>query len=166
MRLVSRCSVSLPVVSLEKMPCFSRSEGAQVKISSAPSAAGSSLSVPSSSFSPSSSSLKSNLAPPASCRNQEKLVNGRGTLTPGSTTSPLLTDRRSPSQSSPLDKRLTASPSSQDRRPAASPSPSSVDRRPGASPSPPDRKNVNGAKTSNRRVSGEKITCLWRYIFY
>ncbi|KAF5893015.1 ataxin-7-like protein 1 [Clarias magur] len=151
--------VSLPVVSLEKMPCFSRSEGAQIKISSTPSAAGSSLSVPSSSsasFSPSSSSLKSNLATPASCRNQEKLVNGRGTSTPGSASSPSLTDRRpSPSQSSPVDKRLTASPSSQDRRPAASPSPSSADRRPGASPSPPERKHVNGAKSgSNRRVSG------------
>ncbi|XP_017349894.1 ataxin-7-like protein 1 isoform X1 [Ictalurus punctatus] len=155
----TKACVSLPVVSLEKMPCFSRSEGAQIKVSSTPSAAGSSLSVPSSSSassSPSSSSLKSTLTSPASCRNQEKLVNGRGIITPRSTTPPLLTDRRpSPSQSSPLDKRLTASPSSQDRRPATSPSPSSVDRRPGVSPSPPERKHLNGAKSSShRRVSG------------
>ncbi|XP_060759821.1 ataxin-7-like protein 1 isoform X3 [Neoarius graeffei] len=151
--------VSLPVVSLEKMPCFSRSEGAQIKVSSTPSTAGSSLSVPSSSsasFSPSSSSLKSTLASSTPCRNQEKLVNGRGNATPRSSTPPLLTDRRpSPSQLSPLDKRLTTSPSSQDRRPATSPSPSSVDRRPGVSPTPPERKHLNGAKSSShRRVSG------------
>lgn len=153
------CSVSLPVVSLEKIPCFSRSEGTQIKFSSSASAAGSSQSIPSSSsvsFSPSSVSLKSTVASPASCRNQEKLVNGRGTVTPRSTTPPLLTDRRpSPSQTSPLDKRLTTSPSSQDRRPATSPSPSTVDRRPGVSPPPPEQKHVNGAKSSShRRVSG------------
>lgn len=153
------CSVSLPVVSLEKMPCFSRSEGAQFKVSSTPSTAGSTLSIPSSSstsFSSASSSLKSTLVSPTSCRNQEKLVNGRCAATPRSTTPPLLTDRRpSPSRSSPLDKRLAASPSSQDRRPATSPSPSSVNRRPAASASPPERKHLNGAKSSShRRVSG------------
>ncbi|KAK3518230.1 hypothetical protein QTP70_033918 [Hemibagrus guttatus] len=155
----TKACVSLPVVSLEKMPCFSRSEGAQIKVSSTPSTVGSSLPLQSSSsasFSPSSSSLKSTHASPASCRNQEKLVNGRGSITPCSTTPPLLTDRRpSPSQSSPLDKRLTTSPSSQDKRPATSPSLSSVDRSPAVSPSPSERKHLNGAKSSShRRVSG------------
>ncbi|XP_060745357.1 ataxin-7-like protein 1 isoform X2 [Tachysurus vachellii] len=155
----TKACVSLPVVSLEKMPCFSRSEGAQIKVSSTPSTVGSSLPVQSSSsasFSPSSSSLKSTITSPASCRNQEKLANGRGTITPCPTTPPLLTDRRlSPSQSSPLDKRLTVSPSSQDRRPATSPSLSSVDRRPAVSPSATERKHLNGAKSSShRRVSG------------
>ncbi|XP_046729182.1 ataxin-7-like protein 1 isoform X3 [Silurus meridionalis] len=155
----SKPCVSLPVVSLEKMPCFSRSEAAQIKVSSTASMAGSSLSISSSSstsFSP-SSSLKSTLASPASCRNQEKHVNGRGTISSCSTTPPLLTDRRpSPSQSSPLDKWLAASPSAQDRRPATFPSPSSADKRPSVSTSPPERKHLNGAKSSSshRRVSG------------
>ncbi|TSX44498.1 Ataxin-7-like protein 1 [Bagarius yarrelli] len=155
----AKACVSLPVVSLEKMPCFSRSEGAQIKVSSTPSTTVSPLSIQSSSsasFSPSFSSVKSSLTSPASCRNQEKLVNGRGSITPCSTTPPLMTDRRlSPSQSSPLDKRPSASPSTQDRRPAPSPALSSVDRRLAVSPSPQEQKHLNGAKSSShRRVSG------------
>ncbi|XP_036433672.1 ataxin-7-like protein 1 [Colossoma macropomum] len=158
----TKACVSLPVVTLEKMPCFSRSEGAHVKVNSSSStssssSSSSSLSVPSSSpaSSSTSASLNSTLPSPASHKNQEKLLNGRGPVTPRSTTPPLLIDRRPSPSRSPLDKRPAPSPSAQDRRPAASPSPSSADRRTGVPPSPSDRKHPNGAKGNrHRRVSG------------
>ncbi|KAL2102707.1 hypothetical protein ACEWY4_001875 [Coilia grayii] len=168
----AKACVSLPVVSLEKMPCFGRTEGSHVKVSSGSSAAGTSSFLFSSSSSSSSSSsqspaaaLKSSLSSLASHKPQ---VNGRGPATPRSVTPPSAHEgRRSPSRS-PLDKRPTPSPSSQDRRPSASPSPSSLDRRPSASPSPSsldrrasappsplDRKHQNGTKGSrHKRVSG------------
>ncbi|KAL7882381.1 hypothetical protein SRHO_G00000390 [Serrasalmus rhombeus] len=91
----------------------------------------------------------------SSHKNQEKLLNGRGPITPRSTTPPLLIDRRPSPSRSPLDKRPAPSPSAQDRRPAASPSPSSADKRTGVPPSPSDRKHPNGAKGNrHRRVSG------------
>ncbi|XP_072528925.1 ataxin-7-like protein 1 isoform X2 [Salminus brasiliensis] len=150
----NKACVSLPVVSLEKMPCFTRTEGVHVKVNSTTST----LSVPSSSSSVSSSTsttLKSALTSPASHKNQEKLLNGRGPVTPRSTTPPQLMDGRPSPSRSPLDRRTTSSPSSQDRRPAASPSPSSLDRRTGVPSSPSDRKQPNGAKGSRqKRVSG------------
>ncbi|XP_042562614.1 ataxin-7-like protein 1 isoform X2 [Clupea harengus] len=167
----AKACVSLPVVSLEKMPCFGRAEGSNIKVSSS-SAAPSTSSFP---YSSSSSSAASSQSPAASLKSslashkpQEKFVNGRGPATPRSTTPPSAPDgRRSPSRS-PLDKRPTPSPSAQDRRPSASPSPSSLDRRPSASPSPSsldrrpsappsplERKHQNGTKgTRNKRVSG------------
>ncbi|XP_016303158.1 ataxin-7-like protein 1 isoform X1 [Sinocyclocheilus anshuiensis] len=151
----AKACVSLPVVSLEKMPCFNRSEGALIKVTSTSPTAGSSLSFTSTSSSPSSASLKSSLTSPASHKNQEKFLNGRGPVTPRSTTPPSLIDRRPSPSRSPLEKRPAPSPSPQDRRPAASTSPSLLDRRPIVPPSPPDKKHQNGAKGGrHRRVSG------------
>lgn len=153
----AKACVSLPVVSLEKMPCFSRKEGAHIKVPSTSPTAGSSLSFSSSSSSPSSAPLKSSLTSPASHKNQEKFVNGRGPVTPRSTTPPSLIDRRPSPSRSPLEKRPAPSASPQDRRPTAStsPSPSLSDRRPIVPPSPPDKKHQNGAKgVRHRRVSG------------
>ncbi|XP_016381154.1 ataxin-7-like protein 1 [Sinocyclocheilus rhinocerous] len=152
----AKACVSLPVVSLEKMPCFSRTEGAHIKVTSTSPTAGSSLSFSSTSSSPSSAPLKSSLTSPASHKNQEKFLNGRGPVTPRSTTPPSLIDRRPSPSRSPLEKRPAPSPSPQDRRPAAStsPSPSPSDRRPIVPPSPPDKKHQNGAKGGrHRRVS-------------
>ncbi|XP_076153180.1 ataxin-7-like protein 1 isoform X2 [Alosa pseudoharengus] len=168
----AKACVSMPVVSLEKMPCFGRAEGSHVKVSSGSSAPSTS------SFPYSSSSSSSSQSPAASLKSsslafhkpQEKFVNGRGPATPRSVTPPSAQDglRRSPSRS-PLDKRPTPSPSaSQDRRPSASPSPSSLDRRPSTSPSlssldrrpsappsPLEKKHQNGTKGSqHKRVSG------------
>lgn len=164
---------------MEKMPCFGRTEGSHVKVSSG-SSAPSTSSFPYSSSSSSSSqspaaSLKSSLSSSLTPHKpQEKFVNGRGPATPRSVTPPSAHDgRRSPSRS-PLDKRPapSSSPSSsQDRRPSASPSPSSLDRRPSASPSPSsmdrrssappsplERKHQNGTKSSrHKRVSGKRF---------
>ncbi|XP_016134827.1 ataxin-7-like protein 1 [Sinocyclocheilus grahami] len=153
----AKACVSLPVVSLEKMPCFSRTEGAHIKVTSTSPTAGCSLSFSATSSSPSSAPLKSSLTSPASHKNQEKFLNGRGPVTPRSTTPPSLIDRRPSPSRSPLEKRPAPSPSPQDRRPAAStsPSPSPSDRRPIVPPSPPDKKHQNGAKGGrHRRVSG------------
>uniref|UniRef100_A0A3B1K0K3 Ataxin 7-like 1 n=1 Tax=Astyanax mexicanus TaxID=7994 RepID=A0A3B1K0K3_ASTMX len=167
----TKACVSLPVVSLEKMPCFTRSEGAPVKVTSTTST----LSVPSStsssvSSSTTSSPLKPALTSPASQKNQEKLLNGRGPVTPRSTqrstqrstTPPQLIDRRPSPSRSPLDKHTTQSPSpspspsSSSHKPSSSPSPSTPDRRPGVPPSPSDRKQPNGAKASrHRKVSAQ-----------
>ncbi|XP_076861655.1 uncharacterized protein atxn7l1 isoform X2 [Brachyhypopomus gauderio] len=142
-----RACVSLPVVSLEKMPCFSQSEGAHVKVTSSSSTLGSSSS---SLVSSSSSSLKSTVVPPASHKNQEQLLNGRGPITPHSVTPPVLNDRRPSPSRSPLDKWPAPSPSSQDRRLASSPSASLLDRRPAASASPSllDRRPAASASPS------------------
>ncbi|XP_051546728.1 ataxin-7-like protein 1 [Myxocyprinus asiaticus] len=154
----AKACVSLPVVSLEKMPCFNRSESAHIKVNSTSPVAGSSLSFSfssSSSSSPSSTPLSSFMTSPASHKNQEKTVNGRGPGTPRSITPPSLTDRRPSPSRSPLEKQPAPSPSSQERRPAASTSPSLLDRRPIVPPSPPDRKHQIGAKGGrHRRVSG------------
>ncbi|KAI7792107.1 putative ataxin-7-like protein 1, partial [Triplophysa rosa] len=155
----AKACVSLPVVSLEKMPCLNiGSEGAHIKVNSVSPTPGSSLassSSCSSSSSPSSASLKSCLASPASHKIQEKLLNGRGPVTPRSTTPPSLNDKRPSPSRSPMEKRPAASPSSQERRPPTSTSPSVSDRRLLAPPSPPDRKHQNGAKGArHRRVSG------------
>lgn len=149
-------SVSLPVVSLEKMPCLNRTDSAShVRLTSSCS----------SSSSPSPSSLKpASLTPPASQRSSEKLMNGRSTSgpsTPRSTTSPSSLDGRPSPARSPLDRRpsSTPSPSPLDRKPSPSPSPS---HRGGALPSlsssPLEKKHQNGTKTSSRsqkRLSGQ-----------
>ncbi|XP_040885969.1 ataxin-7-like protein 1 isoform X2 [Toxotes jaculatrix] len=152
----NKTCVSLPVVSLEKMPCLSRADsGSHVRLtasSSAPSSSPSSLKPPS-------------LTPPASQRSSEKLANGRGSSgpsTPCSTTPPSSLDGRPSPARSPLDRRpsSTPSPSPLDRKPSPSPSPS---HRSGAMPSssllspPLEKKHQNGTKTSSRshkRLSG------------
>ncbi|XP_077091279.1 ataxin-7-like protein 1 [Siphateles boraxobius] len=136
----AKACVSLPVVSLEKMPCFNRSE--HIKVNSSSPTASSSLSFSSSSSSP----VKSSSTSPASHKIQEKFLNGRGPGTPRSTTPPSLIDRRPSPSRSPLEKRPAPSPST---------SPSLLDRRPIVPPSPPDKKQQNGAKGGRpRRVSG------------
>jgi len=137
------CSVSLPVVSLEKMPCLSRADAAShVRLT---------ISSPSSLLPPS-------LTPPASQRSSEKLVNGRGAggpCAPRTTASPSSLDGVRV-----RDGRLssTPSPSTLDRKPFPSPSPS---HRSGAlppSPPPLEKKNQNGTKTpsrSQKRLSGQ-----------
>uniref|UniRef100_A0A3P8YM54 SCA7 domain-containing protein n=1 Tax=Esox lucius TaxID=8010 RepID=A0A3P8YM54_ESOLU len=139
--------VSLPVVSLEKMPCLGRTEGgAHVRINC------SSSTPPSSS----PSSLKPSPTPPTTLKgSQEKLVNGRGPPTPRSTTPPSSADSRPSPARSPMDKRpfsSSPSPSPHDhRRPSPSPTPRTT-----APSSPHDRKQHNGTKTPgpNRRLSG------------
>ncbi|KTF83373.1 hypothetical protein cypCar_00022448, partial [Cyprinus carpio] len=141
-----------------------RTEGAHIKVTSTSPTAASSLSFSSTSSSPSSAPLKSSLTSPASHKNQEKFVNGRGPVTPRSTTPPSLIDRRPSPSRSPLEKRPAPSPSPQDRRPAAStsPSPSLSDRRPIVPPSPPDKKHQNGAKgVRHRRVSECLAAVQW-----
>ncbi|XP_054480776.1 ataxin-7-like protein 1 isoform X1 [Anoplopoma fimbria] len=147
----NKTCVSLPVVSLEKMPCLSHADSAShVRLTTT---------------SASPSSLKpSSLTPPASQRSGEKLTNGRGTSgpsTPRSTTSPSSLDRRPSPSRSPLDRRLlsTPSPSTLDRKPSPSPSPShrSGALPPSLSSSPLEKKQQNGTKTSSRtqrRLSG------------
>ncbi|XP_045555681.1 ataxin-7-like protein 1 isoform X4 [Salmo salar] len=138
--------VSLPVVSLEKMPCLGHAEGGtHVRVhcfSSTPSCS-------------SPSSLKPSLTPPAPLRgSQEKLVNGRGPTTPCSSTPPSSVDRRPSPARSPVDKRPSSTLSPLDhRRPSASHSPSP---RTPATLSPLDRKQQNGTKTPrpHRRLSG------------
>lgn len=152
---LSLSSVSLPVVSLEKMPCLNRPDStSHVRL------------IPSSSSSPSPSSLKPpSLTSSASQRSSEKLVNGRGTggpSTPRSTTSPSSLEGRPSPACSPLDRRLPSapSPSTLDRKPSPSPSPA---HRSGAlssslSSSPLEKKHQNGTKTSSRsqkRLSGQ-----------
>lgn len=145
----NKTCVSLPVVSLEKMPCLSRADSAShVRLASS-----------------SSSPLKSSsLTPPTSQRSSEKLTNGRGTSgpsTPRSTTPPSSLDRRPSPARSPLDRRAssTPSPSPLDRKASLSPSPShrSVALPALTSLSPLDKKQQNGTKApsrSHKRLSG------------
>ncbi|KAM6895853.1 ataxin-7-like protein 1 isoform 1-T1 [Xenentodon cancila] len=150
----NKTCVSLPVVSLEKMPCLSRADSAShLRLTT------------SSSSSSSPSPLKpSSLTPPTSQRSVEKLTNGRGSSgpsTPRSITPPSSLDRRPSPARSPLDRRVssTPSPSPLDRKPSLSPSPS---HRPVALPalpslSPMEKKQQNGTKTASRshkRLSG------------
>lgn len=144
----SKTCVSLPVVSLEKMPCLSRANSvSHVRLnSSAPSLHKTSL-----------------LTPPSSQRSSEKLLNGRGSggpPTPRSGTSPSSVDGRPSPARSPLDRRpaSTPSPSAQlDRKPSPSPS-QRCSALPSSSSSAPDKKQQNGTKTSavrsHRRLSG------------
>ncbi|XP_057710937.1 ataxin-7-like protein 1 isoform X2 [Corythoichthys intestinalis] len=131
----SKPRVSLPVVSLEKMPCLSRANStSQVRFAAL-------------SSSPSSSPLKPT---PSS----EKLPNGRGNggpSTPCASASPSSLDGRPSPARSPLDKRASPSPS-------PSPAPSHVPR-PAYQllSSSPEKKNQNGTKASFRshnRLSG------------
>lgn len=149
----SKTCVSLPVVTLEKMPCLGRADSA------------SHVRLTSSSSSSSPSPLKSSsLTPPASQRTSEKLTNGRGTSgpsTPRPTTSPSSLDRRPSPARSPLDRRgsSTPSPSPLDRKSSLSPSPShrTVALPALSSLSPLEKKQQNGTKTptrSHKRLSG------------
>lgn len=150
----NKTCVSLPVVSLEKMPCLNRADSAShVRLNS------SSSSSSSSSLSPLKSS---SLAPSASQRSGEKLTNGRGSSgpsTPRSITPPSSLDRRPSPVQFPLDRRAssTPSPSPMDRKPSLSPSHKSVSLLPLSSLSPMEKKQQNGTKTparSHKRVSG------------
>ncbi|XP_032361713.1 ataxin-7-like protein 1 [Etheostoma spectabile] len=142
----NKTCVSLPVVSLEKMPCLSRADST------------SHVHLTSSSSSPASSLKPPSLTPPASQRSSDKLTNGRGASgpsTPRSTTSPSSLDGRPSPARSPLDRRLssTPSPSLLDRKPSPSPSPSN---RSGSLPSSSPL-GKNGPKTScgsQKRLSG------------
>lgn len=150
----NKTCVSLPVVSLEKMPCLSRADSA------------SHMRFTSSSSSPSPSSLKPpSLTAPTSQRSSEKIMNGRGTSgpsTPRSSTPPSSLDRRPSPARSPMDRRLssTPSPSPLDRKPSPSPSPAHRTTALTSSSSsslPSEKKHQNGTKTSSRshkRLSG------------
>ncbi|XP_029681608.1 ataxin-7-like protein 1 isoform X2 [Takifugu rubripes] len=139
----SKTCVSLPVVSLEKMPCLKQSDSAShLRLSTS-----------------SPSSLKPFASSPSQ-RSSEKLLNGRVSAeasTPRSTTSPSsLNGRPSPARS-PLDRKTasTPSPSSQDRKASQSPAPSP---RAGAPLSAPlEKRHQNGTKScsrSQKRLSG------------
>ncbi|MEQ2227610.1 hypothetical protein ILYODFUR_000133 [Ilyodon furcidens] len=145
----NKTCVSLPVVSLEKIPCLNRADSAaHVRLNSSSS---------SSTLSPVKSS---SFASPASQRSSEKLTNGRGSSgppTPRSITPPSSLDRRLSPARSPLDRRasLTPSPSPVERKP--SPSQRSVALSALSSLSPMEKKQQNGTKTpsrSHKRVSG------------
>ncbi|XP_036373643.1 ataxin-7-like protein 1 [Megalops cyprinoides] len=118
--------VSVPVVSLEKMPALGRTEGANMRVNC--------TSATSSSFSSSPAALAK-----SSHKSHERIPNGTGPSTPPS----------------PQDRRPSASPSPLDRRPSSSPSPSPSSRA-SAPPSPLDRKHQNGTKGSKsyKRLSG------------
>ncbi|XP_034718828.1 ataxin-7-like protein 1 [Etheostoma cragini] len=134
----NKTCVSLPVVSLEKMPCLSRADST------------SHVHLTSSSSSPASSLKPPSLTPPASQRSSDKLTNGRGA-------------GASPSS---LDGRPSPARSLLDRRLSSTPSPSLLDRKPSPSPSPSHRSGSlplssplgkNGPKTScgsQKRLSG------------
>ncbi|XP_029968865.1 ataxin-7-like protein 1 isoform X1 [Salarias fasciatus] len=152
----NKTCVSLPVVSLEKMPCLSRGDSSShVRLGSSSSSSSSS----SPSFHKSSS-----VTPAASQRSGEKLTNGRSTggpSTPRSATPPSSLDKRPSPARSPLDRRgsSTPSPSPLDRKASSSPSPSHRSVAPPAltSPSPLEKKHQNGTKTSSKphkRLSG------------
>ncbi|XP_039457035.1 ataxin-7-like protein 1 isoform X1 [Oreochromis aureus] len=147
----NKTCVSLPVVSLEKMPCLSRGDSAaHVRLTS-------------SSSSP-SSHKPSSLTTQASQRSSEKLTNGRGSSgpsTPRSITPPSSLDKRPSPARSPLDRRAasTPSPSPLDRKSSLSPSPShrAVALPALPSVSPLEKKQQNGTKTpsrSHKRLSG------------
>lgn len=138
-------SVSLPVVSLEKMPCLNQSESpSHVRLSNS-----------------SPSSLKAPpFAPSPSQRCSEKQLNGRGGGAEASTPRPAA----SPSS---LNGRPSPARSPLDRKPPSTPSPSPQDRKASQSPSPSHRsgalqvlekRHQNGTKSSSRsqkRLSGQ-----------
>ncbi|XP_029018619.1 ataxin-7-like protein 1 isoform X1 [Betta splendens] len=138
----NKTCVSLPVVSLEKMPCLGRADSAS-HVRLRPAA----------------------LSLPGPQRSGEKLTNGRGgssgPSTPHSATPPSSLDRRPSPAHSPLDRRpsSTPSPSPLDRKPSPSPSPShrSVALPSSVLSSPLEKKHQNGTKTASRsykRLSG------------
>ncbi|CAG5927622.1 unnamed protein product, partial [Menidia menidia] len=142
----NKSCVSLPVVSLEKIPCLSRADSAShVRLSS--------------SSSSSSTPKPASLTPPAPQRSGERLTNGRSSSSPSTPLSITPPDRRPSPARSPLDRRApsTPSPSPLDRKPFLSPSPS---HRPGGAPSslsPVEKKQQNGTKApskSHKRLSG------------
>ncbi|XP_053270647.1 ataxin-7-like protein 1 isoform X2 [Pleuronectes platessa] len=139
----NKTCVSLPVVTLEKMPCLSRADSSShVRLTA------------------------SSLIPSASQRSSEKLTNGRGAggpPTPRSTTPPSSLDRRPSPARSPLDKRpsSTPSPSQPDRKPSPAPLLShraaALASSSSSSTSALDKKQQNGTKTpskSHKRLSG------------
>ncbi|KAL4656741.1 ataxin-7-like protein 1 isoform X2 [Arapaima gigas] len=151
--------VSVPVVSLEKMPHSGKTKTTRVTGPLSSSA------VP----------LKSSAMPSTSQKSHERVPNGRlptgpacqferqPAVSPSSrdwrpTVSPSSLDRRPTSFPSPTsaERRSTTSPSSADRRHHGPPSP--LDRRPSAPPSPldRDRKHQNSTKAtkSHSRLSG------------
>ncbi|XP_069565337.1 ataxin-7-like protein 1 isoform X1 [Brachyistius frenatus] len=144
----NKTCVSLPVVSLEKMPCLNRGDSA------------SHVRLTSSSTSPSPLKSSSLTLPAAQC-SSEKLTNGRSTSgppAPRSTTPPSSLDRRPSPARSPLDRRTpsTPSPSPLDRKSTLSPS-RSVALPASSSLSPLEKKHQNGTKTpsrSHKRLSG------------
>nr|XP_057934605.1 ataxin-7-like protein 1 isoform X2 [Doryrhamphus excisus] len=133
----NKTCVSLPVVSLEKIPCLSRSDS-QVRLTASPSSSSSPLKQPP-------------LTSPAAHRCSDKAVNG-----PRSSVSPSSLDGRPGPARSPLNRRPSPSPSPLplDRKPSPAPSPS---QRPASLLSSPMEKNQNGVKASSRshkRLSG------------
>ncbi|KAK0131353.1 Ataxin-7-like protein 1 [Merluccius polli] len=154
--------VSLPVVSLEKMPCLNKTDTT------------SPIRLPSSSSSSSTSSSPSRLKPSLPQRHGEKLSNGHCSSSSSTAGPPTPADRRPSPARSPLGRRPPSTPSpsrspSLNRRPSPSPSPSLAPRPPGAplpspassaltpsqtlamsSPAPHDRKQQNGAKVPAR----------------
>ncbi|XP_029351234.1 ataxin-7-like protein 1 [Echeneis naucrates] len=133
----NKTCLSLPVVSLEKMPCLSRTDSAShVRLST--SSLSSSTSFPSSLKPPS-------LTPPASQRASEKLTNGRGTSVPSTP--------RSITPPSSLDGRPSLARSPLDRRPSSTPSPSPLDRKPSPSPSPSHRSGAMPSSSSSSSSS-------------
>ncbi|XP_007579283.1 ataxin-7-like protein 1 isoform X1 [Poecilia formosa] len=148
----NKTCVSLPVVSLEKMPCLNRADStSHVRLNSSSSSSSSSSTL---------SPLKSSSF--ASQRSGEKLTNGRGggPSTPRSITPPSSSlDRRPSPARSPLNRRApsTASPSPMDKKPSLSPSHRSVALPSLPSLSPLEKKQQNGTKTPARphkRASG------------
>ncbi|XP_072310982.1 ataxin-7-like protein 1 isoform X2 [Eucyclogobius newberryi] len=144
----SKTCVSLPVVSLEKIPCLSRTTSAShVRLSSSPSV-----------------HKASSLTSPLSQRSSDKLPNGRagcGPPTPRSSPAPLPLDGRPSPARSPLDRRpsSTPSPSQPDRKPSPSPSPSPrCSALPSSSSLTPEKKQQNGTKAtparSHKRLTG------------
>lgn len=142
----TKTCVSLPVVSLEKMPCLSRANStSHVRLNS------SSPTV----------HKPSSLTTPASQRSIEKLMNGRGSRgpsTPRSTTSPSSLDGRPSPAHSPLDRRPSSTPSASqmDRKPSPSPS-QRCSALPSSLSSPLEKKQQNGTKPpsrSHKRLSG------------
>ncbi|KAJ8261854.1 hypothetical protein GJAV_G00159230 [Gymnothorax javanicus] len=140
-----RPCVSVPVVSLEKIPCLGRSEGAPIRLNCTSSTSSSSSS------SSSSGSAGAMLKPPH--KPLERVLNGRlPSMTPSGP------ERRPAASPSGPDRRPSSSPSTVDKRPSSSPSlsPSSVDRPPTAPPTILDKKQQNGTKGSRpyKRISG------------
>lgn len=138
--------MSLPVVSLEKMPCLNQTESpSHVRLSNS-----------------SPSSLKAPpFAPSPSQRCSEKQLNGRSG---GGAEASVPRPAASPSS---LNGRPSPARSPLDRKPPSTPSPSPQDRKASQSPSPSHRsgalqvlekRHQNGTKTcsrSQKRLSGQ-----------
>ncbi|TKS90692.1 YY1-associated factor 2 [Collichthys lucidus] len=151
----NKTCVSLPVVSLEKMPCLNRADSAShVRLTSSP------LPLPRLLLLPQTAIPHSPRPPPVQREAHKRPRHQRAVHTRSTTTSPSSLDGRPSPARSPLDRRpsSTPSPSPLDRKHSPSPSPS---HRSGtllvSSASPLDRKHQNGTKTpsrSQKRLSG------------